>query len=915
MELRHYRLILFYFFFVLAALAASQVHVAASSIDLFFDSVASATTPHHLQPTQAFAPNDSVPPPVPDSLAVTIKKDSTALPIADNGIDAPVKYSATDSIIYDVKNKKIYLYTNATVIQDPTSLSAARITIDQQTKLVQATYSTDTAGRTSGKPFFTEGTHQFQADGLTYNLNTRKGKIQHLVTKEGEGFLQGEQVKKNARNEMFVKDAFYTTCGLEHPHFKIAVNKVKLVPDKLIVSGPAQLIIEDVPTPLILPFGIFPIEKGQRSGVLLPSYGYSPTRGYYFQGGGYYFGFSDYIDAAITGDIYTNLTWRVNVSSAYKKRYKYSGLLAFDYARINEGDRLSPTFSNSRTFLVSWYHAQDPKATRNGTFGADVRFGSNRVNQEFGLNNATVLSNTFTSSLNYRRSFAGTPFSLSAGARLEQNNNTRLINLTLPQLSVNMSRINPFKRKIAVGQQRWYEKIGLTYNLDAQLRASLPDSVLFGGSSWGNALQYGLKHTAALNTDFRLFKYLNFQPSINYSESWTWQSIEKEWIPNETYRDTIINGELTTDTIAPYLKTRIINGFKRSMQFSTGVSMTTKLYGLLQFKRGKLKAIRHELTPTIGFSYRPDFGAPPFDYYKTVQNNINGSTTEYTIFERNIYGSPPNGAAASINFSLQNNLQMKVFSKKDTTEKQEKKVILLDRLSLTGSYNFIETSSFNWSRIAIEGSKNLFNNRFTVLVRSTFDPYALDSIGTRIPELQWKQNRRLARFESLTLNFPLSISSDMLRKGGRAGQSGGRAQIRTAGPTPTDQEQRDVNENADDFVNFNIPWTFGIDYTFALNAQRLKTGKDTLLTTQTLNFRGDISLTPKWKVRFDSGYDFVNKAISRATIDIYRDLHCWEMNFSIAPIGAYQHYLFTLKVKSAILQDLKLTRRRYWRDF
>lgn len=855
------------------------------------------------------APIDSIPKPKADSLKAT-----NVLPIADNAIESAIKYSAIDSIVYDVKNKKIYLYNNAALQQQPMALTANRITIDQQNKLVQAVYTTDTAGKAIGKPYFTEGEYQFQADSLAYNLQTRKGKIKHIVTKDQDngGFLQGDQVKKNAKNEMFIKDAFYTTCALEHPHFKIEVDKVKLIPNELIVSGPAHLVIEDVPIPLVLPFGIFPISKGQRSGVIIPAYGYSPPRGYYFQGGGYYFGFSDFMDLAITGDIFTNLTWRINASSAYNRRYKYRGLLQLDYSIINENDRLSPLFKSSKNFLVAWNHDQDPKATRNGIFNAKVQFGSNRVNKEFGLNNTNVLTNIFTSSINYSRNFTGTPFSLSVGARMDQNNNTKLVNLTLPELSLNMTRINPFKRKVLVGQQRWYEKIGFTYGLNAKMKAILPDSVLFSGESWGSdAVQYGINHTAALSTDFRLLKYFNFQPNINYSESWTWKTIEKEWIPNETYNDTIINGELTIDTIAPHLESKTINGFKRAMQFNTGITMTTKLYGLLQFKRGKLKAIRHELTPSIGFSYRPDFGAPPFDYYKTVQTNINGTTSEYSIFERNIYGSPPNGAAASINFSLQNNFQMKVFSKKDTTDKKEKKVSILDRLSMNGSYNFLDTKGFNWSKITMEASKNFFDNRFTVQLRSTFDPYALDSAGVRIPEFQWNNEKQLLRFESLSLNFPLTLSSQMFKKGGGGLSSNGAVQ-RTIG---TPQEQRDIADNPDDFVDFNVPWKLSIDYNFKLDARRSSLGVDTLITTQTLNFRGDLSLTPKWKIGFDSGYDFVNKAISRATINIYRDLHCWEMKFDIAPIGAYQHYLFTIKVKSQILQDLKLIRKRYWRDF
>lgn len=865
----------------------------------------------HAQSKSFFYAKDTLKASVSAQIAISdsskLQRDSLQLPTAKNSIKEKVEYNANDSIVYDIKNKKMYLYDGARLGQGKMELKANHIEFDQENKLVHATFTTDSLGEAMGKPLFSEGTHQFEANDILYNMDSKKGKIKQLVTKEGEGYLRGEEVKKNQHNEMFARRAYYTTCSLEDPHFKIQVGKVKIIPDELIVSGPAQLIIENVPTPLVLPFGIFPLTKEQKSGVLLPAYGYSPRRGYFFTGGGYYFGFSDYMDLALTGDIYTNLSWRLNASSAYKKRYKFGGFLELNYAVNREGDPIEPDFTSTNNFFVRWGHSQDPKASRNGNFSADVNFGSARYNREFGVSNNAVLTNTLTSAITYRRSFTGTPLSMSIVSRLEQNTNTNITTITLPNLNLTMSRIQPFKRKMQTGMERWYEKIGVTYNMDALAKISAPDSMLFAGKAW-DKIQYGLKHQATTSTDISLLKYFKIQPSFNYSETWQWKTIREQWLHYETYRDTIINEEAVVDTIPPHLETRVIDEFKRGMQFNGGASLSTRMYGILSFRRGKIKAIRHEIRPSINFSWRPDFGAAPWNYYRTVPISTTGKTKEYSIFQQSVYPGPANGKQSSLNLSIGNNLQMKVFSKKDTSGKNERKITLLENLTLSGGYNFADETGFPLSQIALRGNTKI--GATSVNFDLLFDPYTINESGTRKPIYLWNQKRKLLRLQSLTLRFPLSFSS---AKG--FGSASGVSSISSASANAlaaNGMGDEFLNPPAD-FIDFKVPWSISGEYYLGIVFSK-KAGKDTSIIQQTLNFDVDMNLTNKWKLRVSSGYDFTQKSITRTTIDVYRDLHCWEMMFNISPFGAYKNYMFTLRVKAAVLQDLKLMRRRYWRD-
>ncbi len=824
--------------------------------------------------------------------------DTVELKMADGNIKEKVIYSARDSIVYDITNQKIYLYTKAKINQGSMTITAATLLLDYTKKTIKANAATDSLGSLYDHPVFSDDGRTFQSDEMIYNFDTKKGRLTHIVTQEGDGYLRGEVVKKNEYDEMFGRNAYYTTCNQDHPHFKINVNKVKIIPNKLIISGPAQLIIEDVPTPLFLPFGIFPIAKGQRSGVLLPAYGYSPNRGFYLQSGGYYLGFSDYADLELTGDIYTNGSWRANITSGYRKRYKFNGSVNIDYGVNKTGDRITPAYTEANNFFVRWNHSQDPKARPSSTFSANVGFGSSGYNREFEVRNNNVLTNTLSSSINYNFSVPGTPLRVALTGRLDQNTNTKLVNVTLPSLRVDINRQFPFARKIQIGGARWYEKIGVSYNMRAEARTSVTDSLLFTRAFLDNA-KYGVEHNASTSTNFNLFKYINISPTVTYSEAWYFKTIEKQWQPDTTYQiSTKPNGETTIDTILPNLQTLDISGFKRSVkQLNTGISATTKLFGFLNFKKGKIRSVRHEVTPSVSLNYQPDFGSDFWNYYRYVQNNIKGDSTQYSVFEGAIFGGPSRGDVGSMSFSLNNNLQMKVFSAKDTTNNGEKKINLLDRMNFNTSYNFL-ADSMRWAPITFGGGVTLAK-KVQVNLSGALDPYAIDGQGRSINQTQWKATKSPLRLSSANLTIATSFSSKELE-----------TLISNEG---TPQEREEVDNNPEAFSNFNIPWRLSLDYTLALRPTR-RNGIDTTLITQSLNFNGEVNISPKWRVAFNSGYDFAYKKLARTTLDVTRDLHCWEMVLTLAPTGQYRYYVFTIRVKSALLQDLKINRRRFWQD-
>lgn len=827
--------------------------------------------------------------------------DTLILPFSKDTLEAPVEYTAQDSIIYDIAHKQVYLYGNATIKQNSISIKAYSIQFNQEAKTVKAIGKIDSTGYLVQTPIFNDGTRQYLSDEMLYNFDTKKGKIKHVITKEGDGFLSGNEVKKNANNEMFATGAYYTTCNLEHPHFKIAINKVKVIPNKVIVSGPAQLIIEDVPTPLILPFGIFPLKKGQSSGIILPTYGYSNNRGFYFTRGGYYFGLGQYADLAILGDIYTSGNWRLSTNARYKKRYKFSGNLELNYAKNLNGDPITTDFSTSSDFYVSWRHSQDPKAKPNSVFSADVKVGTSTYNKEFEYTNNNVLTNTLSSSIAYQYNFPYLPFTFAMRAAHSQNTQTNLVNITLPELSFIMSRQQPFKRKTAVGKTKWFEKIGVSYSANAKAFVQSPDSIVYT-KALIDSIRHGVKQHIDVNTDITLFKFINIRPSINFEELWDTKTIEKTYVADTTY---LLNNAIegTYDTILPHIKTNTLNGFKAAHWYNGSITASTKLFGMFVFK-GKLKAIRHVFTPNLGLAFTPNFGTEKLGYYKklpikyySVNNNAYlNDTLTYSIFSKSIYGGPTNSPQTALTFGFNNNLQMKLYSKK--TSKGDTIISIFDNFSFASSYNFI-ADSLKLAPINFSASTKI-TKLLDIGINGTLDAYKVDSLNRRVNKWVINEDKKLTRLDDI--GFTLSSTLGSKKKANRNSSQG------------TKQEQDEIINYPDAFIDFNIPWTINLSYTLKIDNKRINS-IDTTVLIQTFNSKLNLNLTDKWRVSLDTGYDFTNKEVSRTTLNIIRDLHCWEMSFNLVPFGKYRRYDFNIHVKSELLQDLKLSRKRSWQDF
>jgi len=850
------------------------------------------------------------------TLTDSIKIDSIAaaqpqLPeinISPDALDESITYDAEDSIIYDIVNEKIYLYGDAKVIKGKIELYAEYIIFDYLKQIVSAEGKKDSLGNWVGQPFFKEGEESFGAESMSYNFKSKKGKLSQVVTQEGEGYIRSEQVRKNEYDEMFGRHTYYTTCNHEHPHFRIESEKVKIIPNELIVTGPAKLFIDDVPTPLILPFGIFPLTEGRRSGIILPSYGRSPGLGFYLIGGGFYFGMNDYVDLAIKGDIYTRGSWKLNLLSSYKKKYKYNGRFNINFGKINNGDVIAKDFATNREFKIYWTHNEDPKAHPNSSFNASVNLGTSSYARSFTTNSNDYLANTLASSISYSNNLPRTPFNFTAAFRHSQNTGNRSVSVTLPELNVNMQRIYPFKRKVKKGKTQWFEKIGMTYRGNLKNSVEIADSLFFKKQVF-DEIQNGIKHSIPINTSFNLLKYITVSPNFNYDEFWYTKSTEKTWDPTylydtisvQLYDSTITDNDSMVyeiETIYGSVNERIVSGFKSARQFNLSLSTNTRLYGILQFKKGAIRAIRHVARPSLSYNFRPNFGSDKFGYYKTVQTSEDGSFVDYSIFEDQIYSGPSRGKSSSLVFSLDNNFEMKVKSRKDTSQ-QLKKVKILESLNFRTSYNFA-ADSLKMADISVTARATILN-KIKLNYSSSFSPYTVNNNGSKVDKFQWGENKSLARLTRMNVGINTSLSS----------KKKGNNNVSTRG---TAEEREDVLNNLDSFIDFKIPWKISLGYN--LNITRsFSSGEADDNITQTLNATLDMNITPKWKVNIRSGYDFVRKDLAFTTIDLYRDLHCWNMSFNWVPNGNARRYEFVIRANSSMLQDLKLQRRRNWYDF
>ena len=863
-----------------------------------------------------------------DTVNISPAQDSLTATVPKGDIETTIKYSARDSIQFEVDRKVVHLYGDAKINYGTMDLAAAYIQIDYETNTLTATTLVDSTGKEVGTPVFKDGGETYAAKRIAYNYKTRKGRIAEVVTQQGEGYIHSEVVKKNEQNEIFGLHNKYTTCNLEHPHFYISAGKIKAIPNDKIMSGPFNLVIADIPTPLGFLFGLFPTPRNKRSsGVIMPTFGESRARGFYLSNGGYYLALNDYIGTRITGDIYSLGGYRVNVDNTYLKRYSYSGQfnISYDNFKNDEADVVDPSRSTNnlgglppsqRTAFVTWSHSPVQKPGR-GRFTANVRAGSsqhNRVNYD---SPGQYLTPTFNSTITYQKNIQNSPFSYTATLSQGQNNggfvgegeNRRpaptQMNFVLPDLNFAMTQMSLyeiFSKNVPTG--RWYENFTFGYNLRARnevsntvtagrLGSGIP---VVGGTAndtifpinfenldllWKNGRK-SADHTFNFGLgNYKVLRFFNLTPSFNYRESWFDKKLSYTFDPEEN--------AVRVDTA----------NFGRVYEYGAGASLNTTVYGTLNFNpQRRVQAIRHVMRPSIGYSYRPNFGDQNrFGFSETTQVGVDSLTNQpiYQILSRFPGGSVPSGGLTSgMSISIQNNVEMKVRSKSDTASAAFEKVSLIDNLGISTFYNFA-SDSLRLSPININMNTRLLK-LFDINVTSIFDPYQLSADGRRIDRYMLEgPGFKLARLTSANLSMRANFNPEA-----RASN--------TPPPTNLPGMMQPTDPLMPDYVDFNIPWTLSLDYTIFYTARTSPQTQNNL--TQNIGIQGTVNFTDKWKVGYMAGYDFTNQNISNASIDIYRDLHCWEMSIGWRPFGLMRGYNFTINARSALLRDLKLTRNR-----
>jgi len=808
----------------------------------------------------------------------SVENDSIAADSTSNKskslLQTAIEYNADDSVTFSLSGQKVYLTKNAFVKYGATELRAYYIELDLEKKEAFAYGIKDSTDTFVDTPQFKDGSEEFTCKELKYNFDTGKGLVNEVITEQESGYVHSEITKRMDENTFFLKNGKYTTCDHPHPHFYVRMTKAKMIKDDKIVSGPLHMVLEDVPLPIGLPFGFFPFSSKYSSGVILPSYGEEQRRGFNLRGGGYYWAINDYVDLALTGDVFSNGSWGTYINSKYKKRYKFSGSLATEYHKNKYGDKGLDDYSEVTDFAVRWTHTQDAKANPYRTFSASVNFSTSENDRNNSQNINNIVNNQKQSSISYSKKWPGSPFSLNGSLRHSQNSRDTTISLTLPSLSLNMTQIYPFRAKGKSSNLKWYDKVGISYSSKMENRVNIKEKELMS-SSLTKDWQNGYQHSIPLTTNFKLARDLTLSPTLNYQGVLYSKSIRKSW--DEDLNDGA--GGVQIDTI---------QGFRYAHNYSTSasLSLSPKIYGMYTFKpTSNIVAIRHVMTPSISVSYTPEIGVDRDKYYNTFKNGA-GDDVEYSIFEGSLYGTPSGAMeSGSVNLSLDNNIEAKMRTANDTTGNEDfKKVKLLESLKFSTSYNMF-ADSLNWSNIRMTGRTKIFNSKMDLSFNSTIDPYALSDNDVKID----KFGPRLTN-ASIDVGFRLS-SSDFKSGNDEGGREG-------------DKTAPDMR-----YVQFDVPWSFSLDYGWTYSKPKTES-----TVNQNIGVRGDFSLTPKWKVNFSTGYDFADKSITATQFTLTRDLHCWQMSFNAIPFGTYQSYNFRINVKSSVLQDLKYEKKKVWQD-
>lgn len=859
------------------------------------------------------------------NLGDTTRNDTnrTLKPQAKGDIKTTIKYDARDSVMMDLTGQIMYLYGDAKIVYGDTKLDAAFIEVNMKTNIIRAKAVKDSTGKVVGRPVFSDRAGSYEADSMIYNYKTRKGIINRVVTKQGEGYIVLEKAKKNEKNETFGFRGYFTTCNLATPHFHIQSYKLKLIPEKQIVTGPFNLYVNNAPTPLGFLFGIFPFTNRNTSGIIIPTYGEERERGFFLRQGGYYWAVSPYVGVTFLSDFYTNGSWGISMRGEYKKRYRFSGRASLAFNKNITGNELNR--ATSEDFWITWNHTPIPRGT--SRFSASVRAGSSRYNANNTFQTQNRLSNNFTSNVSYSNTYniGDVQFNLGVNARHNQNVQTGIMTMDLPDVSLQMARFFPFKKKGQAAKNA-LQNLSFTYTLTSKVNltntplststtfvprsgVTVSDSIEFNPSNISELIRrggFGVRHSIPISTNFKVLKHINVTPSVAYDEWWYPRKLQYEYDPSQNV--------VLVDTL---------NGFARGYSYRASLGLNTRIYGTFQkikFLGKNVEGIRHIMNPSVNFTYSPDFQNENFGSYQLIKGSTGADSVAISRFQGSsfIFGGPGGAASAVMGFSLSNTFEMKVKNTQDTTGKNpSKKIKLLENLSFAGSYNFL-ADSFNLSPISINARTRILDF-IDLNATGTYDPYTWELISNEGGVINQQQRNVYGWARDLNITNPtirgqirnasIALGANFTPQAFRKRRQAKLDKLQKTAQN-TELRQRQIMNDPNSYVDFDIPWRLNVNFNMAYS----KNGFQKSTVTRTLNFNGDVSITKTWKVSVTSGYDFEAKNLSYTTLDIYKDLHCWEMRFSWIPFGQFQSFSFDIKVKAAILQDLKLSRRRSWFD-
>ncbi|MFW5513159.1 MAG: putative LPS assembly protein LptD, partial [Prevotella sp.] len=843
-----------------------------------------------------------------------------------NSIEMPVDYTANDSMVYDATSRKVHLFGKANVTYEGMDLESEKIAISLDSSIVHATGVKDTAKKAlSGTPVFKMGNDSYESDTIAFNFKSKKGLINNVKTEQQEGYITSQLSKRMDNGDIYLQHGRYTTCDKEHPDFYIALSRAKVRPNKDVVFGPAYLVVADVPLPLAIPYGFFPFTKHYSSGFIMPTYGDENDRGFYLRDGGYYFAMSDKWDLKLLGEIYTKGSWGISAASNYNKRYKYSGSVYFSYQNTKTGDKGMPDYTKQESFKIQWSHRQDAKANPFSTLAASVNFATSsyeRNNLNSMYNPQTMTQSTRTSSVSWSTGFSSLGMTLSSSANLSQNMRTNELSMTLPDLNVNVSRFYPFRRKQMVGKERWYEKISMSYT--GQLSNSITtneDHLLHSdlAKEWSN----GIQHNIPVNGNFTLAKYINITLGFNFTDRMYFKKENMQW-----------------DQAAQAVAIDTTYGFYNVYNWNASIGASTKFYGMFIPNRkifgDKIQAIRHVFTPTVSFSYAPDFGNKYYETYQRTNSDGSVELVEYSPYRSGLYSVPGKGKTGSITMQVSNNIEMKIRSDKDSTG--IKKISIIDELGAQMSYNFA-TSYHRWSDLSTNLRLKWWKN-YTFNLNAVFATYAyeLDKNGHPYVGNHTEYSKgRFGRFQGMSQNISFTLTPDKLKK-----LFGGSVDDNDNKKNDNDDEDEgvdtDIESNVDDnlvkgqhgakkksggskaetdddgYMRFSMPWsrTLGYGVTMRENTTRklnTKSMRDPNKITPTHNVSGNLRISDGWNISFSSGYDFDNHALSMTTASLQRDLHCFNMSCSVV-LKPYTSYNFSFRANASTLMDaLKYDKR------